>query len=38
MLRGHQCTLWWLVLGLEVVADVFHLDPFDAFFGVEVFD
>ena len=38
MLSRHQGALWWLVLRLEIVADVFHLDPFDAFFGVKVFD
>ena len=26
------------MFGLEVVADVFHLHPLDAFFGADVFD
>ena len=38
VLRRHQRALWRLVLGLEIIADVFHLDPFDAVFGIEVLD
>lgn len=36
--RGQECALDRPVLALEVVADVLHLDPFDAVFAADVFD
>jgi len=38
MLCRHERALWRLVLRLKVIAYVFHLDPFDPFFGIEILD
>ena len=38
MFRRHQRTLRRLVPRLEIIADIFHLDPLDPFFGIEILD
>ena len=38
MIGWHQGTLLWLVGPLEVIANVFHLNPLDTLFTADVFD
>ncbi len=33
-----HCAFRWLVLALEVIADLFHLNPLDAWLGADVLD